>query len=70
MNSLCVCVCVCVCAYILYVRDVIPYMLVKRAYTFQLEFENIFSQIKIHTLKRTINLKLKRLYIFCERGPT
>ena len=35
------------------VRDVIPYMLVKRADTFQLEFESIFSQIKIHTFINT-----------------
>ena len=76
------------------VRYVIPYMLVKRADTFQLEFESIFSQIKIHTfintckvlkhvkilvmraaiklstpLKRTMNLKLNRLCIYCGRGP-
>ena len=76
------------------VRDVIPYTLVKSADTFQLEFERIFSLIKIHKfvntckvlkhvkilvmraalklstlLKRTINLKLKRLCIYCGRGP-
>ena len=33
------------------VWDVIPYMSVKRADTFSLEFVSIFSQTKIHTLK-------------------
>ena len=35
------------------VRDVIPYMLVKRADTFQLESVSIFAQIKIHTFINT-----------------
>ena len=35
------------------VRDVIPSILMKRADTFQLEFVNIFSQIKIHTFINT-----------------
>ena len=35
------------------VRYVIPYMLVKRADTFQLELVSIFSQIKIHTFMNT-----------------
>ena len=35
------------------VRDVIQYMLVKRADTFQLESVSIFAQMKIHTFINT-----------------
>ena len=49
------------------VRDVIPYMLVKRADTFQLEFVSIFAQIKIHTFINTYKV-IKHVKILVMRA--
>ena len=49
------------------VRDVIPYMLVKRADTIQQKFESIFSLIKIHTFINTCEV-LKHAKVFVMRA--
>ena len=57
----------CVLSINLLVRDVIPYMLVKRADTFQLESVSIFAQIKIHTFINTYKV-IKHVKILVMRA--
>ena len=49
------------------VRDVLPYMLVKCTDIFQLEFESIFSQIKLHSFINTCTV-LKHVKIVVMRA--